>query len=78
MPELCRSCKARIVWAIGPGGKWMPFDAEPNPDGTWRFFGDVPRAEHVATERRVELAGQLHMTHWATCPHADEHRRRAA
>jgi hypothetical protein len=78
VPELCRSCKAEIVWAITESGRWMPLDAEPNPRGEWRLFGDTPRAVHVEPERRAELAEQLMVPHWATCPHADEHRRRAA
>lgn len=77
MPDVCRTCKAPVTWALGPGGKWMPFDPEPNPAGEWRLFGDTPRAVHAPAERRAELAkhGQLYVPHWATCPHADQHRR---
>lgn len=75
MPDLCRSCKAPIVWAISENGKWMPLDATPDPSGEWRLMGDTPRADYIPAERRVELADQLLVAHWATCPHADQHRR---
>jgi hypothetical protein len=77
MPDLCRSCKAPVIWAITEAGKWTPLNAEPDSRGEWRIFGDTPRAVHAPPERRAELAetGQLFTPHWATCPHADQHRR---
>ena len=76
MSDRCRTCKAPIVWAVSENGKWMPLDATPNPRGEWRLFGDAPRADYVPADRRAELADQLLVAHWATCPHADDHRRR--
>lgn len=75
MPDLCRTCKAPVVWALTEAGKWMPLDAQSSLVGEWQLFGDGPRAVHVPAERREQLAGQLHVTHWATCPDADRHRR---
>lgn len=54
----------------------MPLNAEPDPRGEWRIFGDTPRAVYTSPERRDELGGgQFYRPHWATCPHADQHRR---
>lgn len=74
MSEFCRSCKVAVVFALMPSGKWMPLDAQTSLTGEWRLFGDLPRAVYVEPERREELAGQLHLSHFATCPFADEHR----
>lgn len=38
----CRSCRAGIWWAITPGGKWNPLDA----DGTSHFATCPAAAEH--------------------------------
>jgi hypothetical protein len=59
----------------------MPFDREPDDRGEWalaagRAPGDPPRAVHVPAERRGSYAGSLYLPHFATCPHADQHRRR--
>jgi len=57
----CKSCGAQIVWAKTASGRAMPLDARP--------------------ERRVVLDGGVarvvdaYVAHWATCPHAGEHRR---
>ena len=80
MPEVCRSCKAPIRWALTDRGKRMPLDVEPNPLGEWRLAarrpGELPRAVYVPEDLRAGLAGELMMPHFATCPHADQHRRR--
>lgn len=56
----CRSCQAGIVWVKTKGGKNMPVDAD-----TWTQ-GDP----HVFSP---ELG---HISHFATCPNADQHRKR--
>jgi hypothetical protein len=73
---LCASCGAALVFGLTEAGHWLPLDADPNPAGEWRLFGDIPRAVHVPPERRDELAAQLLIAHWATCPSADRHRKR--
>ena len=82
MPEVCSTCKAPIRWALTQEGKFMPFDIVPNPKGEWRLAsarpGYPPRAIRVPQERRAELAAELMMVHWATCPDASRHRRRYA
>ena len=73
MSDRCTSCKAEVIFGLMESGRWMPFDAQPDPRGEWQLFGDTPRAVHVPAERRD--GRQLHTSHFATCPHADEHRR---
>ena len=81
----CRSCGARVVWARtetkeGKPPKSMPLDA--TPDGRVLVVengnivtigtdtGGAPVVRYVAS-------GQgRHRSHFATCPHAAEHRKR--
>lgn len=77
MSEHCRSCGAPVTWAIvGHGGKYMPLDTEPTPDGIVKKVGELDNGLPVVevddgpsllddgTERRFT-------THFATCPDAD-------
>lgn len=79
VPEVCSSCKAPIRWALTDRGRRTPLDAEPNPRGEWRLTaeprGRLPRAVYVPLDRREELEAELMISHWATCPFANEHRR---
>ena len=79
MPN-CNSCSAPIIWATNARtGRKMPLNAEPDPvagnvlvcDGT----ADVLR-EHDAAEARANGV-KLHLSHFATCPAAEKHRRPA-
>lgn len=66
----CRSCGAPIVWAVTAAGKRMPLDAEPVyaiGSGVVSLNGD-----EVAV---VERPRPLYVSHFATCPNADQHRR---
>ena len=81
MADVCRSCKAPIRWAVTENGRLMPLDREPDDAGEWRLAaaahaGDAPRVVHVPDDARGVLTGSLYAAHWATCPYADEHRRR--
>lgn len=76
----CSSCPATIIWAVTTGGKLMPVDAEPNPDR-----GNVELVLLPAGQRHptAVVHGQpplmaehpLHLSHFATCPNAEDHRR---
>lgn len=55
----CRSCKALVVWFRTPKGKRMPVD----------------EATTLPTDAEHQLDLTRHKSHFATCPHADEHRR---
>lgn len=74
----CRSCDAELVWAVTVNGKRIPLDAEPaeRPQGLFRLeapprVGEAPLAVSVAGE-------YVYISHFATCPNADEHRKAAA
>lgn len=63
----CRSCDESIVWMRTNTGKNMPVDAD-----------TVDEADLETTEDGAPLFDHQkgHVSHFATCPHADEHRRR--
>lgn len=55
--EQCRSCKAAVVWAKMPSGKWSIFDAKPErrfilrpgPDGVTQAEAQPTFQSHFAT-----------------------------
>jgi len=68
--SLCRSCGARIVWGQTNRGKRIPIDLDSIP-GAEPFS-----AENASRPPAVRFDPLVHTTHFATCPQADEHRRR--
>ncbi len=79
--EQCRSCQAKILWAITPAGKRMPVDHAPSDDGNILLVHtamDTPLAV-VLSKEGLEMASRspmgLRTSHFATCPNAEEHRR---
>jgi len=79
--EVCRSCKAPIRWAVTESERWIPLDLHPVPAGNlWlvpsRLRQGPPRALVVDPEDRERFAGELYLAHFATCPDANQHRRR--
>ena len=69
----CRSCGAKIVWAITENGKRAPFDAEPiDMRGT---FALVPFADPERLEAQSASGDRRYRSHFATCPNAAEHRK---
>jgi len=87
----CRSCDAPIIWVITTNGKRMPVDAEPVVAGRgFRIdeqlldeaqmgFNDddlKPGKDVVATFTGTPAKDErLYLSHFATCPDADQHRR---
>ena len=71
----CRTCGAEIVWARMPSGKLSPFDAEPSSAGGWALgeAGGEVRAQRL--ERAAGRGEPGHVSHFATCPQRDDHRR---
>ncbi len=63
----CRSCGAYIVWLKTKAGKTMPVDADSVDDA------DAPVG---AGEKPLFDANAGHVSHFATCPNADKHRKR--
>lgn len=77
----CRSCGAPIVWIRTRAGKQMPCDANPvhfvnRPKGADLIVmndGFVLRGDVVTDP--AEATGCGHISHFSTCPNADEHRK---
>jgi len=81
----CRSCGARIIWALTPAGRRMPIDAAPADGGNVilhmpREPGAEPTCTVVGKHSQPALFGDdgpRHTSHFATCPNADRHRQGA-
>jgi hypothetical protein len=70
-PGTCKSCGAAIVWVVMfPSGARMPLDAKPLR-GLIRIELGVPDTGHS----RGKEAEPLHLSHFATCPNAAQHRK---
>lgn len=67
----CRSCGAPVIWAITPAGKRMPLDEATVTTGT-RFV--LPQRSQMCSPAQGDDPG--HASHFATCPQADEWRKR--
>lgn len=74
----CRSCGARILWVKTVGGKAMPCNAEAirftRGGGPETFVTPEGKVERGKRDHEGELTGYI--SHFATCPYADRHRRR--
>ena len=88
----CRTCHAEILWAANtdPGRPVIPIDPVARPDGNVllsrtpdglvaRVLSITEIEEHyLAAYRQGVQAEPLHVTHFASCPNAAQHRRRRA
>jgi hypothetical protein len=76
----CRSCGAPVIWLrMRPSGKRMPVDAKAAPDGN--VFADLDAGIGVVLTGSLDMLTPdepLYRSHFATCPHAGDWRRRAA
>jgi hypothetical protein len=69
----CKSCRAQIRFEKTEYGSTMPFDAEPVlVGGAYELEGGTAR--FVPKDKRE--GKPLFTPHFATCPKADQHRRR--
>lgn len=78
--SLCKSCGARVRWAVSPAGKWMPVDAEPDMRPTGGNLVLTIRQQQLVFEPWAKEHGftrNRYVSHFATCPAADKHRRTA-
>lgn len=73
----CRGCNAEMIWTVTEGGRTMPVDKEPHPEGTIRlrehngtYFSKVLKADEARTHQ-----GPLYRSHFATCENANRFRR---
>lgn len=78
MRSTCRSCGAPIVWAVTKNGRPMPVDPDPTAGGNLLLVLDPdprepPLARHPLTTDVPPFV--LHLSHFATCPNAAEHRK---
>jgi hypothetical protein len=72
MADRCRSCLAPIKWAKTIRDRRIPLDPNPSPDGNIELINGI--AHVVGTSDNP--ADIRHISHFATCPHANKHRRK--
>lgn len=80
MSSSCGSCGAAVVWCETSKGKRMPVDAEPYDGGNVEIVevrGAAPLAVVHGDTGMATLDGSpRYRSHFATCPNADQHRRK--
>lgn len=78
----CSSCKAPIRWTVTEKGNRMPIDHAPVRGGNivLRDEGRCLVAVYVQPlfETEADKAKPHYVSHFATCPAADQHRRKAS
>lgn len=74
----CRSCGAPIIWARTPSGRTIPIDRQPTDDGNVRvtYDGHKAHAQVVGKPDLFTADEPRHTSHFATCPNADQHRKK--
>lgn len=75
----CSTCERPILWALSERGKPIPIDPQPRADGNivLRALGGVEdRVAHVLKPDETASAEPRYVSHFATCPQAETHRRR--
>lgn len=79
----CRYCPAMVLWCRTSTGGWMPVNRDATADGDTRVTlnttDDPGLHVHVLTKAELsehDPAEPLRKSHFATCPRADEARRR--
>lgn len=88
MAELCKTCKAEIVFAMTPSGASAPIDLYPVREGgnvlllapTGGGGGEGVLVAVVLSKGALDAAREkrvpLRLNHWATCPDRQEWRER--
>ena len=71
MSNQCRSCEQFILWVWTPTGRRMPVDPEPVENGNLIIEYPPNRGPQV---RYVDPGLGTHVSHFVTCPDADDHR----
>lgn len=78
----CRSCHADMAWATTKNGQAMPVDVDPDNDSGTVALGLRRDGALIAVTFNHDDAAvlrnagfDLHTCHFATCPHAELHRR---
>lgn len=70
MSDRCKSCNAPIVWAKTAEGKPMPLDPIP------KTGGNIIVVDGVAKVVPVQNVGEAFVSHFATCPDSNKHRKK--
>lgn len=73
--DRCRSCRAPILWGTTQAGVPHPVDLEPNQEGNLVEEEDG-RLRVIAGPLEVPSGTVIYMSHFATCPHAGDWRKR--
>lgn len=74
MNQKCRSCGARLLWAITTAnGRRIPLDIEPRADGNLHVTFDAKAGQVLASyigqdSPNPPPASQRYVAHFATCP----------
>jgi len=83
MASRCKKCGAPIVWIRTEDGKWMPCDeglveykAGTTPDYEDRVVNQNGEVIQCTFDFQCNPDGLARIPHWATCPFADDFRRR--
>lgn len=86
-PCRAKQCGQHIAFVeLLPGGRKHPIDREPSPDGTIGLVTDdvvgpdhheLPQAVVLSKARLETWTGPRYVTHFSTCPAAEQFRRRA-
>lgn len=75
----CKTCQSVIWWAVTVHGKAMPMDAGAKVGGEWVICGKTDRGAPMIRrlEPLLDAGKERYRPHWATCPDADDHRKRS-
>jgi hypothetical protein len=75
----CRSCGEPIIWVTTERGKKMPLDAEPHPERRGQFVFTGPGTVRFgAPGTPIPVGVETFVSHFSTCPHAQQHRKKEA
>ena len=70
-------CAAPIVWALTEGGRRIPLNPDPHPDGTVILTDHDGRTRaRILTGPELPAQQTAWQAHWATCPASSTFRRR--
>lgn len=69
IPGSNRSCRGEMIFAMTGGGKTMPLDSTPNPDGNVAVYRheDGYLSCRVVTDGVLKPGERMYMPHFATC-----------
>lgn len=76
-PARCRTCRAPIMWAVSAKtGSRMPLDRDPVDNGNVVLDGNRASYLSKADAAAPNLLGEArYVSHFATCPQAQAHRK---